>query len=51
MPQLADMDRGTGMTRPGSPALRQDCSIAIAAVVLGKTVMSRRDLPVPVTDG
>ena len=40
MPQLAEMDRGPGISFPGSPARRQSRSMAMAAVVVAaaKTV-------------
>ena len=36
MPQLAEMDRGTGISRPGSPSWPHSRSMVMAAMVVGK---------------
>ena len=40
MPQLAEMDRGTGIRRPGRPNWPHSRSMVIAAVVVGKVATS-----------
>ena len=42
MPQLAEMDRGTGISRPGSPNCPHSRSMVMAAVVVGKVATSHR---------
>ena len=49
MPQLAEMDLGTGMSRPGRPCARQRRSIEMAEWVVAKVAMRRSSPSGPLT--